>query len=308
MSRLRVFLDSFRELRDEYNSNPVAQKLLNMAAMLDGVVRNARVDATGILITDRDITDYCPLVVLNGEVTTQYEMKSLKKLGLCPINLYHHETLSLIKNTADAVKKTRGIDIDIESVPLDDRPTFSMLSRGDVKGILLPESGDFSSFLSRLKPDSFEDFIAAITLFPSCFFGPLISVKQRGALVTYLHPKMEPILKETYGRIRYREQVWALARDLARFTPLQGYLMWSAMARHDSGITDEYGKLFIDRVAVEMGHYIAKKIYYAEIEPCSHFTFSKSHCTFSALIAYQAAYLKCHYPEEYASALPDEPS
>ncbi len=298
-------LKSIPELKAEYDADPEAAKWLDAVGELEGVMRNTGVHAAGILVADKPITEYGPLASRDGEVTTQYEMKALEKLGLCKIDVLGLETLSLIKSAVDIIKKTRSIDLDIGGLPLDDKPTFDMLSRGDAKGVFQFESEGFRQLLARLKPDVFEDLIAAVAIYrpgPLQFLDQFINRKHKREPITYLHPLMEPILNETYGLILYQEQVQALAQDLAHFSLSEGDLMRRAMGKKDPKIMAAYREKFIDQAGGSIGRKIAEEAY-NQIEVFAGYGFNKSHSACYALIAYQTAYLKCHYPKEYMAAL-----
>ncbi len=298
-------LANIPELKAEYDADADVRKLLDAVGELDGVMRNTGIHAAGVLVADRSITDYGPLAARDGEVTTQYEMKALEKFGLCKIDVLGLETLSLIKSAVEIVKKTRNIDLDIENIPLDDKPTFDMLSRGDAKGVFQFESEGFRQLLARLKPDVFEDLIAAVAIYrpgPLQFLDNFINRKHGREPLTYLHPKMGPILRETYGLILYQEQVQALAQDLAHFSLSEGDLMRRAMGKKDARIMAEYRQKFIEQAGAELGRDIAEKAY-DQIEVFAGYGFNKSHSACYAFIAYQTAYLKCHFPKEYMAAI-----
>ncbi len=305
LAPLASALKTIPELKAEYDADDETRKLLDAVGMLDGVMRNTGVHAAGVLVADRKITDYGPLAARDGEVTTQYEMKALEKFSLCKIDVLGLETLSLIKNAVDIIKKTRNIDVDMETIPLDDRPVYDMLSRGDAKGVFQFESEGFRQLLARLKPDVFEDLIAAVAIYrpgPLQFLDSFINRKHGREALSYLHPKMGPILKETYGLILYQEQVQALAQDLAHFSLSEGDLMRRAMGKKDAKIMAAYRTKFIDQAGAELGRDIAEKVY-DQIEVFAGYGFNKSHSACYALIAYQTAYLKCHFPKEYMAAI-----
>ncbi len=298
-------LKTIPELKDEYDADPEVKKWLDAVDALEGVMRNTGVHAAGVLVADKNITDYGPLAARGGEVTTQYEMKALEKLGLCKIDVLGLETLSLIKNAVDIIKINTGVDVDIDHLPLDDKPTYDMLSRGDAKGVFQFESEGFRQLLAKLKPDVFEDLIAAVAIYrpgPLQFLPNFINRKHGREPLTYLHPLMEPILNETYGLILYQEQVQALAQNLAHFTLSEGDLMRRAMGKKDAKIMAEYRQKFITQATPTIGENIATQAY-DQIEVFAGYGFNKSHSACYALIAYQTAYLKCHYPKEYLAAL-----
>ena len=305
LSPLAAAFKAIPELKSEYDSDPEARKWLDAVGQLDGVMRNPGVHAAGVLVADRKISDYGPLAARDGEVTTQYEMKALETLGLCKIDILGLETLSLIKSAVGVINEGREVPIDIDTLPLDDKPTFDMLSRGDAKGVFQFESEGFRQLLARLKPDVFEDLIAAVAIHrpgPMQFIDSFVNRKHKREPISYLHPRMEPHLKETYGLMLYQEQVQALAQDLARFTLSEGDLMRRAMGKKDAKLMARHRKRFIEQAGVDIGEGTAERIY-DQIQVFAGYGFNKSHSACYALIAYQTAWLKCHFPREYMAAL-----
>ncbi|MDR1533975.1 MAG: DNA polymerase III subunit alpha, partial [Planctomycetota bacterium] len=301
---LQAALAVLPELEAEYRRDPETRRLLDCVGQLEGVMRNPGVHAAGVLVADRDITDYAPLASRAGEVTTQYEMKSLEKLGLCKIDVLGLETLSLIKNAVATIGKNHGIGIDMDDLPLDDKPTFDMLSRGDAKGVFQFESEGMRQLLSRLKPDVFEDLIAAVAIYrpgPMQFLDSFVNRKHRREPISYPNPRMEPILRETYGLILYQEQVQALAQDLAHFSLSEGDSMRRAMGKKDARLMNSFRSKFIGQAGVGIGKETAEAIY-DQIEHFAGYGFNKSHSACYALIAYQTAYLKCHFPRDFMAA------
>jgi DNA polymerase-3 subunit alpha len=298
-------LGSIPELKEEYDNDPEVKTLLDHVGELEGVMRNTGIHAAGVLVADRKITDYGPLAARDGEITTQYEMKALEKLGLCKIDVLGLETLSLLKNAVAIIRRTRGVDIDLDALPLDDKPTFDMLSRGDSKGVFQFESGGFRQLLSRLKPDMFEDLVAAVAIYrpgPMQFLDSFINRKNGREPISYLHPLMEPILNNTYGLILYQEQVQALAQNLAGFTLSEGDLMRRAMGKKDAKLMASYREVFIRQGSPTLGEKTAEQVF-DQIQVFAGYGFNKSHSACYALIAYQTAYLKRHFPKEYMAAL-----
>ncbi|MDR2392381.1 MAG: DNA polymerase III subunit alpha, partial [Planctomycetota bacterium] len=301
---LQSALAAIPELKAEYDGDPETMKLLDAVDQLDGAMRGTGVHAAGVLVADRPITDYAPLAVRDGELTTQYEMKSLEKLGLCKIDILGLETLSLIKSAVDAIRKNTGVEVNVDTLPPDDKPTFDMLSRGDAKGVFQFESEGMRQLLARLKPDVFEDLIAAVAIYrpgPLQFLDNFVNRKHGRERISYLHPGMESILRETYGLILYQEQVQALAQDLAHFSLSEGDLMRRAMGKKNAEIMAAYRQKFIDHAGADIGREVAEKVY-DQIQVFAGYGFNKSHSACYALVAYQTAWLKCHFPREFMAA------
>lgn len=306
-SSIEMAMEENPDLKAKYNEDPVAKEVLDIAALLDGVVRQTGIHAAGVLVADRPISDYGPLAAARGDVTTQYSMKMLEKLGLCKVDCLGLETLTLIRKAVDNIKLTTGKEIDMENVPLADTEVFNMLSRGDAKGVFQFESGGFRELLTKLQPDRFEDLIAAVAMYRP---GPLgcgmvdtyINCKHGRQDAEYAHPLMKSILEETFGLILYQEQVQALAQELAHFTLSEGDLMRRAMGKKIMEIMNEYKEKFVEQSHDTCGKEIAAKVF-EQIEYFAGYGFNKSHSACYAFIAYQTAYLKCHYPREYMAAL-----
>lgn len=305
---IEMAMDENPDLRDVYNKDPLIQEVLDMAGELDGVIRQTGIHAAGVLVGDRPLAEfYGPLAKRGEDVTFQYDMKKVELLGLCKVDVLGLETLTLIRKAVDIIKRSTGDEVDIESIPIDDAPTFKMLSRGDSKGVFQFESDGFRALLTKMKPDRFEDLVAGVAMYRP---GPLgcgmvdryIDCKHKRAEPNYLHPLLEGILGETHGEVLYQEQVQALALQLAHFTLSEGDLMRRAMGKKIKEIMDEYKGKFVKQAHDTVGEEIAAKIF-DQVEQFAAYGFNKSHSACYAFIAYQTAWLKAHYPVEYMAAL-----
>ncbi len=304
---IQVSMDLNPDLRSAYEQNAETRELLDIAGQLDGVIRQTGTHACGVLVADKPIIEYGPLAKRGEDITTQYEQKMLEKMGLCKIDVLGLETLTLLRKAVSNVKRSRNIDVDLDHIPLDDKETFRMLQHGDAKGVFQFESSGMRALLVKLGPDRFEDLIAAVAMYRP---GPLgaglvdkyIACKHGKEDPHYLHPLMEPILRETHGLILYQEQVQALALELAHFTLSEGDKMRRAMGKKVKAIMDEYREKFIDNARDTVGENIAEKIF-DQIDYFAGYGFNKSHSACYAFIAYQTAYMKCHFPREYMAAL-----
>ena len=306
-SSIQVAMEQNPDLKELHGKDPRVRELLDIASELDGVVRQTGIHAAGVLVADKPITEYGPLAKRGEDVTTQYEMKMLEKMGLCKVDVLGLETLTLLRKAVGNIRENTGEEIDVDEIPLDDTPTYQMLSAGDSKGVFQFESGGFRDLLTKLKPDRFEDLIAAVAMYRP---GPLgcgmvdtyVNCKHGRDHPSYLHPLMEPILEETFGLILYQEQVQALALQLARFDLSEGDRMRRAMGKKDPQLMADYRQQFVNQGSESVGADIAEKVF-EQIEYFAGYGFNKSHSACYALIAYQTAYLKCHYPREYMAAL-----
>jgi DNA polymerase-3 subunit alpha len=293
------------DLKELYNKDPQVKELLDMAGALDGVIRQTGIHAAGVLVSDKPLTEYGPLAKRGDDVTFQYDMKKIERLGLCKVDVLGLETLTLLRKAVDNVRLNVGVEIDINNIPIDDKPTYDMLSRGDAKGVFQFESGGMRDLLAKLKPDRFEDLIAAVAMYrpgPMQFIDPYIQRKHGREKPDYLHPLMESIVGETFGLIIYQEQVQALAQELAHFTLSEGDLMRRAMGKKIAAIMQEYKSKFVKQANDTVGSKIAEQIF-DNVEKFASYGFNKSHSACYAMVAYQTAYMKCHYPREYMAAL-----
>lgn len=295
------------DLKELYNKNPQIHEMLDIARTLDQVIRQTGKHAAGVLVADKPITEYCPLAKRGEDITTQFEMKVLEKLGLCKVDVLGLETLTIIKKAVDNIKLINGIDLNINEIPIDDKKTFEMTRAGRLKGVFQFEGEGFTELLVRLKPDRIEDLIAGVAMYRPGPLGAKMDVKYIACKhglekPEYLHPMLEPILNETYGLILYQEQVQALALQVAHFNLSEGDLMRRAMGKKDAQIMADYKQKFEDQSKDTTGSEIAAEIF-EQIEYFAGYGFNKSHSACYALIAYQTAYLKAHYPKEFMAAL-----
>ncbi len=305
-SSIEIAMEQNPDLKEIHDKDPQVGELLDMAGELDGVIRQTGIHAAGVLVADRPLKDhYGPLAKRGEDITFQYDMKKVEVLGLCKVDVLGLETLTLLRKAQEIIRRSTGEAIDVNNVPLDDPATYAMLGKGDAKGVFQFESEGFRNLLARLKPDRFEDLIAAVAMFrpgPMQFIDPYVARKQGREEVAYQHPLLESILAETYGLVIYQEQVQAIAQQLAHFSLSEGDLMRRAMGKKIAAIMQEYKQKFIKQAHDTVGEKIAEDVFDA-VEKFAAYGFNKSHSACYALIAYRTAYLKCHYPCEYMAAL-----
>ncbi len=294
-----------RELRD---SDPKIKELLDIAIALEGLPRHASTHAAGVVISDGPLTDYLPLYSVKGDVVTQFDMKSVERVGLIKFDFLGLKTLTVIKNTLDLIKETEGIDIDLSKVDLNDKETYKLLSEANTTGIFQLESQGMRDLLVRMKPSRFEDIIALEALYrpgplQSGMVNDFIARKQNQTKVTYIVPELEPILQETYGVIVYQEQVMRIANDLAGFTLGEADVLRKAMGKKKEKIMALQREKFL-RGAIERGipEDKAKQIFDL-MEKFAEYGFNKSHSAAYAMVTFQTAYLKAHYPVQFMAAL-----
>ncbi|MCM8782103.1 MAG: DNA polymerase III subunit alpha, partial [Candidatus Omnitrophica bacterium] len=297
------------EMSNLYKTDTRIKQLIDTSKVLEGLTRHASTHAAGVVISDRPLIDYIPLFKTNDEqITTGLPMTSLEKVGILKMDFLGLKTLTVIDETIKILKRTKNIQLDITQVPLDDPKTFRLLSNAETIGVFQLESSGMRELLKKLKPNKFEDIIAVLALFRP---GPIgsgmtedfITRKHKRVQVKYDHPKLEPILKETYGIIVYQEQVMRIASELAGFTLSQADNLRRAMSKKTPEVMEEARDHFISG-AVKNGidKKIAEKIFNL-IEYFSGYGFNKSHSAAYAKISYQTAFLKANYPVEFMAAL-----
>ncbi len=294
------------ELKTIGQRGPEFARLLSSARVLEGLARHASTHAAGVLITPGPLTDYVPLYRQKDDsVTTQWDMKSVEKAGLLKMDFLGLRTLSVLDESVRLVKQHHGRDIELSKLGLDDAAAYRVFQEADTVAIFQFESGGMRDYLRRLKPTVFEDLVAMNALYRP---GPMenipyfIDCKHGRQVVKYEHAALEPILKGTYGVFAYQEQVMAAARDLAGFTMAQADELRRAMGKKKVEEMEAKRHQFMDGArANSIPDARAAKIF-ATMEKFAGYGFNKSHSAAYALLAYQSAYLKAHYPAEFMAA------
>ena len=305
---LQGALNRSKDLRQEYQNNSEVRRIIDFAMKLEGIPRHFSVHAAGIVISKLPLTDYVPVQLSNGTLVTQYDKDKIEELGLLKMDFLGLRTLTILNETADNVKNFRGIEIDVEKIPLRDKLTAEMLSAGKTGAVFQMESLGMTNLVRDLKPESFLDLVPTVALYRP---GPLgsgmvedfIDGKHGLKTSTYLHPKLEPILRETFGVILYQEQVMQIVQALAGFTLGQADILRRAMGKKNATLLQAQKTNFLKGCAangVDAG--VAKKIFRL-LEHFADYGFNKSHSAAYALLAWQTAYLKAHYPAEYMAAI-----
>ncbi len=306
---LREALTASSELKTVYEGDERVKRLIDTAIKLEGLSRHSSTHAAGVVISDKPLMDRIPLSRgSEGEVITGMDMSSLEKVGMLKMDFLGLKTLTVIEQTKKIIRRVRSIDVDISSIPLDDARTFSLLSQGNTIGVFQLESSGMRDILQKMSPTEFRDLIAVLALYRP---GPLgsglvsdfIERKLGKKPIRYLHPRLESLLKETYGIILYQEQTMRIVHDLAGFSLAQADLLRKAIGKKIPEIMQEQRSMFIEgckknRIAPA----VSAKIFDL-IEYFSGYGFNKSHSTAYALITYRTAYLKANYPVEFMAAL-----
>ncbi len=295
-----------REMRDK---DPRVKDVLDMGQRLEGMSRNAGVHAAGVVIAPGPITDYAPLYKSNrDEITTQWAMKEVERVGLLKMDFLGLSTLTLIQDALAEIKRTEHLVLDIDGVPLDDAKTYQVFCEGQTFGIFQFESSGMRELLRKSKPQRLDDLIALNALYRP---GPLksgmvddyVARKQGKTEVKYDLAALEPILSDTYGVIAYQEQVMRIAAVLAGFTLGQSDVLRKAMGKKDPKVMAKQREAFLEGTKKKgISEKKATKIFEL-MEYFAGYGFNKSHSTAYAFLAYQTAYLKANYPRHFAAAL-----
>jgi len=307
-------LENVSEFGDLYKSDIQAKKLIDLGKKLEGVARHASTHACGVVISANPLTDSVPLqrpTQEDGNVVTQYEMHSIEDLGLLKMDFLGLKNLTIIEDTLARIYVIHdGLKVDIENIPFDDSLTYKLLQDALTTSVFQMESDGFKRYLKELKPTVFEDLIAMVALYrpgPMQFIPDYIERKHGKQKIKYLHPKLEPILGETQGICIYQEQLMKIAQELCGFTLGEADILRKAVGKKIKKLLDAQKEKFITgaekngvskKIAIEIWDWIL---------PFASYGFNRSHSAAYAMIAYQTAYLKSHYPVEFmASVLTSE--
>lgn len=296
-------------LKKEYEEKEEIKKLIDISLVLEGLKRHPSTHAAGVVISKEPLLNYTPLYRGNkGERTTQYTMTYLESLGLLKMDFLGLRTLTVISDTVQMIKENYHIDIDMNTIDENDGPTFKLLSLGKTAGVFQLESSGMTDIVMKLRPGSISDLIALVALYRP---GPLgsgmvddfLKRKHGQVEVTYMLPQLEPILKETYGVILYQEQVMRIASVLAGYTMAEADELRKAMGKKKLSLMEKHKEKF--RMGTRERNIPEDKAMtiFDLMEKFAGYGFNKSHAAAYAIVAYQTAFLKAHYPHEYMAAL-----
>ncbi|PMP97636.1 MAG: DNA polymerase III subunit alpha, partial [Thermodesulfobacterium geofontis] len=298
--------DEFRELMERSEK---IRKLFELAKKLERLPRHVSQHAAGVIIAGKPIAEVAPLMKVDeGEILVQFDMKACETVGLIKFDFLGLKTLTIIDHTLKLIKRYEGIELNINDIPLDDEKTYELLRKGETDGVFQLESDGMKELLRRLKPTDFNDLIAVLALYrPGPLEGGLvdqyIETKHGKRKPEYLHPLLEPILKDTYGIIVYQEQVMEIARAFAGYTLGEADLLRRAIGKKEKELMESLRKEFISRsVERNIPLEIAEKVFDL-IEKFADYGFNKSHSAAYALVAYHTAYLKAHYPIYFMASI-----
>lgn len=295
------------ELKAENESNEQSARVFDLATKLEGTIRSHGVHAAGVVIAPEDIVKFTPLeIAQKGAQATQYSMGPIEEIGLLKMDFLGLSNLTIIKNALRIIKKVYKDDINIAAIPLDDKRAYELLRRGDTTGIFQMESAGMTRYLKELKPNQFDDIIAMVALYrpgPMAEIPSFIAGKNKPDSVSYPHPSLEPILKDTYGVIVYQEQIIALLQLIAGYSPGDADLVRKAIGKKKRDIMKAEEPRFIEGCIKQgLTREGAQKLW-GLIQPFADYSFNKAHAACYGLIAYQTAYLKAHYPAAFMAAL-----
>ncbi len=294
--------------KERESDNQLIRNTLKYAEKLEGSIRQTGVHACGVIIGKDDLEKFAPVATAKDADlnVVQFEGKLVESVGLIKMDFLGLKTLSIIKDALDNIRRVKGVDLDIDSIPLDDKKTYQLFGKGETTGIFQFESDGMKKHLRALQPNRLEDLIAMNALYrpgPMEYIPNFIARKQGREKVTYDLPEMEEYLADTYGITVYQEQVMLLSQKLAGFTGGQADTLRKAMGKKKKDVLDKMKTTFLEGAA-ERGHdrEICEKIW-GQWEAFASYAFNKSHSTCYAYVAYQTAYLKAHYPSEFMAAL-----
>ena len=296
------------ELKNLSDGDDLQAETINQARVIEGSLRNVGVHACGVIITPDDITEFVPIATAKDSslAVTQYDNSVVESAGLLKMDFLGLKTLTLIKDTIKLVKYRHDVQIDIDNIPLNDIKTYELFQRGDTVGIFQYESLGMQKYLRDLKPTIFEDLIAMNALYrpgPLEYIPSFVRRKNGQEKIQYDIPIMEDYLKETYGITVYQEQVMQLSQKLANFSKGDADLLRKAMGKKIFSLLEKLKPNFINGgISNGYSEEILEKIW-KDWQAFASYAFNKSHSTCYALIAYQTAYLKAHYPAEYMAAV-----
>ncbi len=298
-----------KELEEARNSgNPLIKKTLQYAETLEGSVRHTGLHACGIIIGKDDLIEYIPICKSKETelLVTQFDGNHVESAGMLKMDFLGLKTLSIIKNAIEIIRNSKGIDIDIGKIPLDDKKTFELYSRGDTTGLFQFESDGMKKHLRELKPNRFEDLIAMNALYrpgPMDYIPSYIKRKHGKENIHFDLPVMEKYLKDTYGITVYQEQVMLLSQAMAGFSGGQADSLRKAMGKKKRKMMDELKEKFLEGCEKNnITRRIAEKVW-TDWEAFAQYAFNKSHSTCYAYVSYQTAWLKAHYPAEFMAAV-----
>lgn len=297
------------ELKTLYDSDPEVKRLVDTALHVEGLKNATGMHAAGVIISYKPLDEIVPVQHgKDGVVVTQYHREILEKMKLLKMDFLGLRNLTMISKTVKLIKKCQNIDLDINHIPLDDKPTYDMLIRGETVGVFQLESQGMTNLVKKLQPDVFEDLGALVALFrPGPLGSGMVDVfvdrKHGRQEITYPHPRLEKVLKDTYGTMVYQEQIMQIFQEMADYSLGQADMVRRMMGHKDpAAMAAQEDKLIEGSAKYGMKAEDAKTLF-EQIQNFASYCFNRAHSSAYAFVAYQTAFLKCHYPVEYLSSL-----
>ena len=303
------------EFKKTYEDQPEIHDLIDTARRLEGLPRHTSMHAAGVVISQKDVSEYVPLSrAQDGSIVTQFTMTTLEELGLLKMDFLGLRTLTVIQNAVHLIEQDTGVHLDMQQIDYNDKKVLDSLGTGRSDGVFQLESVGMKNFMKELKPQSLEDVIAGISLYrpgPMDFIPQYIRGKNHPDTIQYDCPQLEPILKPTYGCIVYQEQVMQIVRNLAGYTLGRSDLVRRAMSKKKAAVMEKERQNFVygneaegvpGCIANGISEQVANKIY-DEMIDFAKYAFNKSHAAAYAVVSYQTAFLKYYYPVEFMAAL-----
>ncbi|MCL4121289.1 UNVERIFIED_CONTAM: hypothetical protein GTU68_013926 [Idotea baltica] len=296
-----------KQLRDYADGE--GRELIELAQKLEGLTRHTSTHAAGLVIGNKPIVEHVPLMMdKDGQIVTQFAMNSVEKIGLVKFDFLGLKTLSVLHEAVRLIKETKGVELDLNFIPLDDKKTFRLISSGRTIGVFQLESSGITEMVSRLKPNTFEDLVAILALYRP---GPLdagmvdhyINRKHKREAVTFQHPMLKPILADTYGIILYQEQIMQIARDMAGYSLAGADMLRRAMGKKKPEEMAKQREIFMAGSKENKIETSVAKEVFDQMETFARYGFNRSHSVAYAMISYQTAYLKAHFPAQLMAAL-----
>lgn len=311
-------LEMSPELKAKYENEETTRKVIDMARAIEGMPRHASTHAAGVVISRDSIDEYVPLYLADKGLSTQFNMTTIEELGLLKMDFLGLRNLTVIRDTLEMIEDNHDVRIDFSSMDYDDPKVYELISKGNTQGVFQLESGGMTQFMKNLSPDCFEDIVAGISLYRP---GPMASIptyienKKNPGNIQYIHESLAPILSVTYGCLVYQEQVMQIVRDLGGYSYGRSDLVRRAMSKKKMDVMLEEKEYFINGKYDEDGNMEisgcikngvpreAAEDIFNQMVSFAEYAFNKSHAAAYAVLAYETAYLKVHYPVEFMAAL-----
>ena len=294
-------------LREAVRSRPEVNGLWEIARSLEGLTRHASTHAAGVVISGEPLIEHVPLYRgAKGEITTQYAMGAIERIGLLKMDFLGLRTLTVIANTLKLLNETRGVELQADQIPFDDAKTFQLLSEARTSGVFQLESAGMRDLLRRLRPERLEDVIALVALYrpgPMEMIPDFINRRHGRVKINYDHPLMEKYLKETYGVMVYQEQVMQIGSEMAGFTMGEADILRRAMGKKNPELMDRQREKFVEGAVTRHVPRAKAERIFDLMAQFAGYGFNKSHAAAYAVVAYQTGYLKANYPMEFMAAL-----